>query len=330
MTLALADTLAAAAVLPAMLERRPLLTRSELATLPQPSPLITDTLDARTVAVLAGRRGSAKSLLALDWACCLATGKPWQSREVVQGSVLWIAAEGAYGLHQRVSAWEQAWRRRVPDRALLTRCEAVNLFSGRGWDELLAEAHQVQPALVVVDTWARCTVGARENDNSDATLSTTRLEALRQLGATTLVVAHSNADDTKTRGATALEDNVDTVYRTRGEDGRFLVERTKRKDGPEPDVVHLKLRQVAQSVVLESAGGVDTGTKADAILSIFGVHFGDTGASKSELREVCREAGIASSGTFTRGLNALVSSGALHQSGTDARRRYTLGGTHAA
>jgi hypothetical protein len=304
-----------------------LLTRAQLATLPQPSPLIADTIDARTIVVLSGRRGRGKSLLALDWACCLATGKPWQERAVEPGPVLWIAAEGAYGMHQRVSAWEYAWQQPVEDLTVLP--DVVNLYDGTAVDELVQVARDMRPVLVVVDTWARCTVGGKENDNSDATKATGRLEALRHLGVTTLLIAHTDAEDTKTRGATALEDNVDTVYRLKGDADHLVLNRTKRKDGPEHDEVHVRLREAADSVVVEAAGRVDTGSKADAILSTFRVHFTSSGGSKAQLRDVCREAGITSSGTFHRGVDALLRDGALVNTGTDKQPFYKLGGTHA-
>ncbi len=307
-----------------------LLTRAQLADLPQPSPLIEDTVDARTVAVLSGRRGRGKSLLALDWALCLATGKAWQGRAVAAGPVLWIAAEGAYGMHQRVTAWEYAWQHDVAPDRFVTLPEVVNLHDGTGVGELVDVAREMRPALVVVDTWARCTVGGKENDNSDATQATGRLEALRHLGVTTLLVAHTDAEDTKTRGATALEDNVDTVYRLKGDPEHLVLSRTKRKDGPEHDELHLRLREAADSVVLEVSSGVDTGSRADTILSTFRVHFTSTGASRAQLRDVCREGGITSSGTFTRGLNALVSVGALVNHGTDKQPFFKLGSGHGS
>lgn len=298
--------------------------RTQLGDLPRPSPLIESTLDARTVSVLSGRRARGKSLIALDWSLCIATGKPWQGRTVhTAGAVLWVAAEGAFGMHNRVGAWESAWQEHVDAFHVLP--DPVNLFTGQDLEELIAVAGDLRAVLVVFDTWARCTVGGRENDNSDATVALARLEPLRQAGITSLVIAHTDAEDTKTRGATAIEDNVDIVYRVKGDPEHLTLSRTKRKDGPERDEVHLRLRPVAGSVVVESANAVDMGGRATDLMSIYVQHFADTGCSKRELREVAGENGMRSSGTFTRALHILVSSGALTNTGTDVRPFYKAG-----
>src|SRR2546423_12201311 len=71
----------------------PILTRTQLANLPPVQPLILDTLDRRSLAVLAGYWGTGKSFVSLDWACCVATGKHWQDRDVASPRV------GANGLY---------------------------------------------------------------------------------------------------------------------------------------------------------------------------------------------------------------------------------------
>src|SRR4051794_4541821 len=60
--------------------RGQLLARADLTNLPEPEPLIENTLDRRTIALLAGHTGTGKSFIALDWACCVATGHAWQGR----------------------------------------------------------------------------------------------------------------------------------------------------------------------------------------------------------------------------------------------------------
>ena len=169
------------------------LSRSDLRSLPQPQPLIADTIDKRTVALLSGRRSCGKSFIALDWACCVSTGKAWQGREIADpGPVLYIAAEGAHGLDQRVTAWEYAWRHKVADLDVIP--FPVNLFRGGvPFLELLELVRAREYRLVIVDTWARSTVGGKENDNTDSTIAFERLDQLRRLGPTVLAVAHTDS-----------------------------------------------------------------------------------------------------------------------------------------
>src|SRR4051812_48406421 len=136
-----------------------LLTRSQLADLPVPEPLIEDTLDRRTVALLAGSWGTGKTFLALDWAACVGTGRIWQRRRVpTTGRVLYVASEGAFGFGTRVDAWEYGWRQEVTDDALKVLPVPVNLRDHGEVAELCELAAGC--SLVVIDTLARCLVGA--------------------------------------------------------------------------------------------------------------------------------------------------------------------------
>jgi hypothetical protein len=308
------------------------LSRAQLNDLPQPEPLITDTLDQRTVTLLSGRRSSGKSFIALDWALCIATGKPWQTRPVTRtGRVLYVAAEGAHGLDQRVDAWEYAWQTAAPDLDVLPL--PVNLFKGGStYDELRTHIHARQYPFVVIDTWARSTVGGKENDNSDSTIAFERVDAIRRLNTSVLVVAHTDGADTKTRGATALEDNADVVYRVKEDSGEISLFRDKRKDGPTEDRHQLQLRTIElgagrTSCVVESSRGqiVSVSGKAEDLLSVFMDLFADMGCSKAELR---RAAALAPA-TFDRALKALVRTGALINHGTDQRPFYKPGTIHA-
>lgn len=305
-----------------------ILARAQLADLPQPEPLIADTLDVRTVAVLAGRNSTGKSFLALDWSCCLATGRRWQGRDAGGPiPVLYVAAEGAHGLHQRITAWEHAWHRDRPVTGLDVLPVAVNLFSGNRFPDLLDLVRNRGYRLVVIDTWARSTVGGKENDNTDSTVAFDRADQLRQTGATVLIVAHTDATDTKVRGATAIEDNADTVYRLRGDEGYLELTRTKRKDGPPEDRVQLQLKAILDSCVLQNTRGQDhvLSGRAEGLMSVFTEHFADIGCTKAELRTV---ADLAPA-TFARSLTSLVTQGLLLNSGTDARPYYKGATSHA-
>jgi len=299
-----------------------ILRRDQLADLPQPEPLIDDTLDRRTVALLAGRNSTGKSFVALDWACCVATGKPWQGRAVLDpGPVLYVAAEGAHGLHQRVAAWEHAWQRHVVDLDVLP--EPVNLFSGAGFADLHRHVEARAYRLVVLDTWARSTVGGKENDNSDSTLAFERVDRLRKTGASALIVAHTDKGDNTTRGASALEDNADSIYRLKGDAGCLELTREKRKDGPAEDRHQLQLKPVLDSCIVQNTRGQDhvLSGRTEALMSAFSEHFADMGASKAELRAVADQAPA----TFARSLRSLVTQGLLVNHGSGARPFYKPG-----
>jgi hypothetical protein len=302
------------------------LTRAELATLPQPEPLIDDTLDLRTVAMLAGYWGTGKSFLALDWAACIATGKPWQGRPVTEGRVLYVATEGPWGLHQRLSAWEYAWRHDIAPNLLEVLPEPVNLLDRAAVADLAPWVKGT--ALVVLDTIAKCAVGGDENSARDMGMVVDALYTIRDAtnGGTVLAVHHTGKDRTTVRGSSALEAGVDTVYQVEGDARLIKLARTKRRDGPRDDEHLLSLRPTLESVVVESAGGsllaAELAESEDHLLTIVRDHFGTTGATGRQLLDT---SGLPKS-THYRALNALLKRGLLHNSGTDKRPFYVLAG----
>src|SRR4051812_24417004 len=139
-----------------------LLPRSALASIPAPQPLIDETLDCDSVAVLAGPTGTAKSLLALQWGVAVASGGRWLNRDAGQGSVIFVAAEGVSGLHHRLVALEEHLGRAVPD-TFFVRPEPVNLGKPGEVDRFVEEVAPLRPRMIIVDTLARCMVGTDEN-----------------------------------------------------------------------------------------------------------------------------------------------------------------------
>jgi len=301
------------------------LTRSQLKDLPRPEPLIDRTIDRRTVAVVAGHFGTLKSFVLQDWAACLATGREWMGRPVEQGRVLYIAAEGAQGLDPRLTAWEYGWQHNIPDDQLITYPEPVNLLDGQAVAELCELA---AGCALVVDTLARCMVGADENSAKDMGIAVDALYRLRTAtGHGTVAVAHHTGKDRATiRGSSALEAGVDTVYTTEGDARLMKLSRTKRKDGPREDILQLRLSPVLDSGVIVSAIAADMNGRARDLMSVFMSAFVATGATKADLRAVATKSGINSS-SFHRSLNELVNAEALVNTGTDSRPFYVQGDT---
>ncbi|WP_460359563.1 AAA family ATPase, partial [Mycobacterium sp. ZZG] len=195
-----------------------LLTRSALRGLPDPEPLIDGVLDQGTLALLYGRWGSGKSFIALDWAASVATGRPWQNRACEKRRVLYVAAEGAFGLKGRVDAWERGWDELVTDGELDILPRPINLTRLAELSALTALIQERRYGLVVLDTLARCMVGADENSAKDCGQVVDALTGIRESTldgrGVVLGVHHTGKDGRTLRGSSAFEAGADTVYLT--------------------------------------------------------------------------------------------------------------------
>lgn len=303
-----------------------LLSRSALLELPDPEPLIDNVLDQGTVALLYGRWGSCKSFIALDWACSVAAGRRWQGRECAQRRVLYVAAEGAYGLKGRVHAWEQAWHTRICDGTLDILPKPVNLTQPLQASNLAALIDWNGYGLVIIDTLSRCMVGADENSAKDCGVVVDALTRLREQtpgGRGVVTGVHHTGKDGKTfRGSSAFEAGADTVYSVTLDEAVVVLDREKRKDGPQLDVHRLRLDPVegTESAVMGVARGETNTDRGAVLLSQFKSHFDVTGASATKLQEVSD----MPKSTFYRALSDLVKRGDLINTGTSQRPFYKV------
>jgi archaellum biogenesis ATPase FlaH len=238
------------------------LTIGELMEWPDPEPRIEGILDKGTVTLLAGSYGTGKSFLALDWAGCIATGQEWLGHVVKRGRVLYVAAEGAFGMKKRIAAWQRV-NEKIEDGHFRFIIDPVQF----GDETHLAAIQQLvcdyKIDFVVIDTLARCSVGLEENSARDMGIFIDALYELRDVrgeGKTdVLVVHHSGYEKHRARGSTAISANVDNVYQVEAEDPHveFTVTTTKRKDGPPIEPITLRLAESGRSCVIEAIGEVE-------------------------------------------------------------------------
>lgn len=305
-----------------------ILTRSALRNLPDPEPLIDNVLDQGTTALLYGRWSTAKTFIALDWAASVATGRNWQGRDTVQRRALYVAAEGAFGFKGRIDAWETGWHTTISDGELDILPRPVNLTKYGDVGNLAALIDWGGYSFVILDTLARCMVGADENSAKDCGLV---VDAMGQLLARTpggrgvlLGVHHAGKDGKTLRGSSAFEGAADTVYYTTADNGVIVLEREKRKDGPPDDRHELRIDPMpgtGSAVISVHRWGGQT-DRADKLMRTYLSTFASIGATKAELRVVSDMPNV----TFHRALSDLLKQGALVNHGTDKRPFYKASG----
>lgn len=223
---------------------------SDLDTLPDPDPLVYGLLDRGSVALLAGKFGTYKSFLALDWACHVALGLPWQGHDVDKAvPVVYIAAEGQVGVKRRVRGWRQRHLAgdHLPPRSLTVIPQRVVLETDKDGKatahlrELVELVNDRGAGLVVFDTLSKSRGKAEENSNSDmAQVMALVIELCRATGATVLLVAHTGYSGEHTRGGSSQEDDADSVFVIKFEDpknedrspeNKRILHHRKSKDG---------------------------------------------------------------------------------------------------
>jgi hypothetical protein len=229
------------------------LTLDDLDALPRPEPLIEGTLDRKSEALLVGKPGSGKSFVSLDWSACIATGTPWNGREVAQGPVLYIAGEGVYGLAARLRAWEAHNGVTIGDQLAIfpNAAQPGDPAVQRQLAEAVAERDF---ALVVIDTLARSSAGVEENSATElgAWLGSVRAATVEAGSATSvLLIHHMTKAGGSARGSGALIGAQDVIYQADGNGSGVTLTRTKRKDGPLEDEHRFKFLPVGESVVLD-------------------------------------------------------------------------------
>jgi len=271
----------------------------QLNNLPTPDPIIDGVLSRHAYAVLRGRDATFKTFVALDWALCVATGKPWQGRPVEQGRVLYIAGEGAHGIAARVAAWEYAWKTKVDPSMFTLRQSAVNFYrGGAALADLIERVQAGAYQLVIVDTLRRASGGA-EGNGSDMGVVVDNLERVRRATAdgALLALAHTDKGDNDTRGFSGIEDDADIVWHAKRDDDRHALavdlKNTKMKDGADGHVFSLTMQPVMQSLVVSA--GVPSGALSveedlqasdQKVLSVMREMFAQTGATGPELLTV--------------------------------------------
>ena len=178
---------------------------AEIGHVPPREPTIAGMLAPGEIALLTGAPKSGKSTLAAGLAASVSRGAPFLGRACKTGPVVYIAAERGGGITRRLRA---------------AGADEGQTFVAEWSPDLIADADQIidgiraateAPALIVLDTLARCIAGADENSSRDMGLAVKALATIQHAFpcAATLVIHHTGKSGVSARGSGALVAGVD-------------------------------------------------------------------------------------------------------------------------
>ena len=229
-------------------------TRADSLELTEIKWVVDDYIEADSLAQVFGDPGGGKSFVAIDLACCVATGKPWHGHDVKQGSVFYIAGEGHNGLARRLKAWQIGNGTSLANVPLYKSHRAAQLYDAteaavvaESIKQLSAEANCI-PSMIVIDTLAR-NHGGDENSTQDMNAFIQHLDVyLRQPWKCCVMVVHHSgvADKDRSRGSTALKGALDAEYKCQLDSGTKTIafESKKMKDAEMPSPKNFQITQV--------------------------------------------------------------------------------------
>jgi len=183
--------------------------------LPPPEYVIEGLVEHGGLSMMIGPPGVGKSSVALDMACCIATGRPWQGRKTLKTRVLYLPGEGQRGANQRMKAWVAAHD--IPDAVLDDGIRVGNGIiqlgaSTEAWGLLAEYIIRQRIGLIVFDTFARMSLGIEENSATEVGRAVVRFDQIRQLTNAGVLIVHHTAKNnpTSARGSGALQAAVDS------------------------------------------------------------------------------------------------------------------------
>jgi hypothetical protein len=235
-------------------------TATDLLEVPRPDPLIDGFIQEQDAVCLYGDPNGGKSFLGLDWALCVATGKPWLDiHEVKMGPVIYMAGEGAASLQVRVQAWMQHHRIAKVDgayfqvRPLPLRDEDVIEDIQKHLEQFATPETGraiLQPRLIVVDTLSQFMMGGDENGPDMALFVSNCRRLSHDNNTAILIVHHTNKGGMgQERGHSSLRGNVDEMFKCMPvyQDNLLVgidITNDKQRDKARAAALNLKLRVV--------------------------------------------------------------------------------------
>jgi KaiC/GvpD/RAD55 family RecA-like ATPase len=215
-------------------------TLDELLNEPERKSIVKGVFSVGEFSVIYGEPKSGKSFLAFDLALSVARGIPWFGRKVVQGAVLYIAAEGTGGIPKRIKAYfkyHSTNADNVPFFAIPFAADLLRQDTTADVNVIIQSIHQIEQEygekvqLIVIDTLSRTMPGGDENSAKDMTSYIRNCDQIReQTGAHVTVIHHKPKGSNNTpRGHSSLFGAVDGLILVKkiGEANAWTLEASK-------------------------------------------------------------------------------------------------------
>jgi AAA domain len=218
-----------------------------------PCWLIDGYLEEHTLACIFGESGAGKSFVAIDMACCIATGTPWHGHNVDYGIVFYIAGEGHNGLAKRFKAWEIENGASLENALLYVAerpaqlCNAENAATIATAVQELSENAGQKPRIIFIDTLARNYGGGDENSTEDMNTFVRHVDEIKNYWQATALIVHHTGHENKgrMRGSSVLRAALDHEYLVT-KDGDYINFISKKsKESRDPDSLRFHLATVA-------------------------------------------------------------------------------------
>lgn len=183
--------------------------------------------------VLYGASGSGKSFVAFDMAAVIARGIAWQGCRVKRAKVVFVVAEGAGGMKNRINAYCQHHGLEPADLDISFVLAAPNVLDDDDVSELAKSIKSSGAGIFVVDTFAQVTPGADENSGKDMGRALRNLRTITEAtGATALVVHHTGKDAARgARGWSGIRAAADAEIEISASGNVRLISLKKLKEG---------------------------------------------------------------------------------------------------
>lgn len=168
-------------------------------------------IEHRGFTSIIGTPGAGKSFVALDMILHMATGKPWQGRDVQQQNVLYVIGEGLPGVITRVREWEIRHEEDLRGKFFMITEPMLTNGNAATWAWMCALMLKYNIKTVVFDTLSRMIAGTDENSSKEMNQVINVFDKVRTVtGAGVVVVHHTSKSGGSGRGSSALQGALDS------------------------------------------------------------------------------------------------------------------------